>query len=128
MLKFRFAVAVLLVAIICSPHAQSQQGPDPEGSGSADAAPPPNIVFILVDDTGWNALDVRADPAIPGSGSPFYRTPNTSKLAFVGRSFFDGVFARADLWSFADQYSIRSVPFHRGKVCRSSAYKPAPSE
>ena len=47
----------------------------------------PNIVFILVDDTGWNALDVPADPAIAGSGSTFYRTPNTSKLALSGVRF-----------------------------------------
>lgn len=49
--------------------------------------PPPNIVFILVDDTGWNALDIPADPEIPGSGSTYYQTPNTSKLALSGVRF-----------------------------------------
>ncbi len=56
-------------------------------SGLATENAKPNIVFILVDDTGWNALDVPADPAIPGSGSSFYRTPNTSKLALSGVRF-----------------------------------------
>jgi len=51
------------------------------------AAAPPNIVFILVDDTGWNALDVPADPDIPGSGSTYYQTPQTSKLALSGIRF-----------------------------------------
>lgn len=47
----------------------------------------PNIVFILVDDTGWNALDIPADPEIPGSGSTYYRTPHTSRLAMEGIRF-----------------------------------------
>lgn len=51
------------------------------------AAERPNIVFILVDDTGWNALDIPADPEIPGSGSAYYQTPNTSKLAESGIRF-----------------------------------------
>lgn len=53
----------------------------------AATATRPNIVFILVDDTGWNALDVPADPAITGSGSTYYRTPHTSKLALDGIRF-----------------------------------------
>ena len=57
------------------------------GSVAADQVSRPNIVFILVDDTGWNALDVSADPKIPGSGSSFYQTPNTSKLALSGMRF-----------------------------------------
>ncbi len=56
-------------------------------SQTALAADRPNIVFILVDDTGWNALDIPADPAIPGSGSSYYQTPNTSKLALSGVRF-----------------------------------------
>ncbi|MEM7478039.1 MAG: sulfatase-like hydrolase/transferase [Planctomycetota bacterium] len=53
----------------------------------ADESARPNIVFILVDDTGWNALDVPADPEIPGSGSSYYQTPHTSKLALSGIRF-----------------------------------------
>jgi len=56
-------------------------------SALAQAADRPNIVFILVDDTGWNALDIPADPEIPGSGSSYYQTPNTSKLALSGVRF-----------------------------------------
>lgn len=47
----------------------------------------PNIILLLVDDTGWNALDIPADPDIAGSGSTYYRTPNTSKLALSGIRF-----------------------------------------
>ncbi|MEM7316439.1 MAG: sulfatase-like hydrolase/transferase, partial [Planctomycetota bacterium] len=53
----------------------------------SSAGEKPNIVFILVDDTGWNALDIPADPEIPGSGSSYYQTPNTSKLALSGIRF-----------------------------------------
>jgi arylsulfatase A-like enzyme len=56
-------------------------------SALVQAADRPNIVFILVDDTGWNALDIPADPEIPGSGSSYYRTPNISKLALSGVRF-----------------------------------------
>lgn len=51
------------------------------------ASDKPNIVFILVDDTGWNALEVLADPLIPGSRSSYYKTPHTSKLAREGVRF-----------------------------------------
>ena len=47
----------------------------------------PNIVFILTDDTGWNGLSIQADPEIPGSGSMFYQTPNTDRLALSGIRF-----------------------------------------
>jgi len=47
----------------------------------------PNIVFILVDDQGWNALSVRMDPNDPGSGSTYYQTPNLAKLASEGMRF-----------------------------------------
>lgn len=53
----------------------------------AESAERPNIVFILVDDTGWNALDIPADPNILGSGSAYYKTPHTSKLALEGIRF-----------------------------------------
>lgn len=51
------------------------------------ASDKPNIVFILVDDTGWNALEVLADPLIPGSRSSYYQTPHTSRLAMEGTRF-----------------------------------------
>jgi hypothetical protein len=41
---------------------------------AGEDGPRPNIVFILVDDTGWNALDIPANPAIAGSGSSYYQT------------------------------------------------------
>ena len=47
----------------------------------------PNIVFILTDDQGWNSLSIKADPDIAGSGSTYYQTPHTSKLASEGIRF-----------------------------------------
>ncbi len=47
----------------------------------------PNIIFILTDDTGWNGLSIQADPEIPGSGSVYYQTPNTDRLAASGVRF-----------------------------------------
>jgi len=47
----------------------------------------PNIIVILTDDTGWNGLSIRADPEIAGSGSTYYQTPNTDKLAARGVRF-----------------------------------------
>ena len=47
----------------------------------------PNIIFILTDDQGWNSLSIPADPAIPDSGSKYFKTPHTSKLATEGIRF-----------------------------------------
>ncbi len=43
------------------------------------AAPPPNIVFILMDDLGWTDLGCQ--------GSDFYQTPNIDRLAREGMRF-----------------------------------------
>lgn len=47
----------------------------------------PNIVLILADDQGWNALSTRMDPDEPGSGSTYYQTPRLAKLASEGMRF-----------------------------------------
>jgi len=47
----------------------------------------PNIVLILADDQGWNALSTRMDPDEPGSGSTYYQTPRLAKLAEDGMRF-----------------------------------------
>ncbi|VGO19312.1 sulfatase-like hydrolase/transferase [Pontiella sulfatireligans] len=47
----------------------------------------PNIVLILADDQGWNALSVPADPDIPDSGSRYFHTPNLEQLAMEGSRF-----------------------------------------
>jgi len=57
-----------------------------------DAAGPkapakPNIILILADDQGWNALSVPADPKVPGSGSTYYQTPRLAKFAGEGMRF-----------------------------------------
>jgi len=54
---------------------------------SASAKDQPNIIFILTDDQGWNSLSIQADPAIPDSGSKYFKTPHTSKLAKEGIRF-----------------------------------------
>ena len=51
------------------------------------AEQPPNIVLILADDQGWNALSTRMDPEVAGSGSTYYQTPHLSKLAEEGMRF-----------------------------------------
>ena len=47
----------------------------------------PNIVFILADDQGWNALSTRMNPDEAGSGSAYYQTPRLAKLANEGMRF-----------------------------------------
>ncbi len=56
-------------------------------AGNSKSAGKPNIVFILADDQGWNALSLRMDPNEPGSGSTYYQTPNLAKLAKQGMRF-----------------------------------------
>ncbi len=53
----------------------------------AFAEQPPNVVFILADDQGWNALSTPMDPDEPGSGSTYYQTPRLAKLAADGMRF-----------------------------------------
>lgn len=50
-------------------------------------ASPPNIVLILADDQGWNALSTPMDPDIPESGSRYFRTSNLDQLASEGMRF-----------------------------------------
>jgi len=50
----------------------------------------PNIVFILADDQGWNALSAPMDPNVPGSKSDYFQTPNLDKLALGGMRFAQG--------------------------------------
>lgn len=47
----------------------------------------PNIILILADDQGWNALSTQMDPDIPGSGSSYYQTPRLAELASQGLRF-----------------------------------------
>ncbi|NQT86140.1 sulfatase-like hydrolase/transferase [bacterium] len=54
---------------------------------AAPAESRPNIILILADDQGWNALSVPADPKIPGSGSTYYQTPRLAKFAREGVRF-----------------------------------------
>lgn len=47
----------------------------------------PNIILILADDQGWNALSTQMDPKIPGSGSIYFQTPNLERFASEGMRF-----------------------------------------
>ncbi len=47
----------------------------------------PNVVVIVADDQGWNALSTRMDPDDAGSGSTYYQTPNLDRLAAQGIRF-----------------------------------------
>ena len=53
----------------------------------ADRQPPPNIVFMLADDQGWNGLSVAMAPDVPGSRGEFFQTPNLVRLAAQGMRF-----------------------------------------
>ena len=53
----------------------------------SEGADKPNIILILADDQGWNALSIRADPDEPASGSPYFKTPNLANLANEGMRF-----------------------------------------
>ena len=53
----------------------------------ARATEKPNVILILADDQGWNALSVRADPDNPASASPYFKTPNLANLAKEGMRF-----------------------------------------
>ncbi len=73
MTKKLFAIGFLLACLV---------------SGAAEAdAKKPNIILLLTDDMGWNALSIPADPAIPDSGSKYFLTPHTTKLAQGGIRF-----------------------------------------
>ena len=50
-------------------------------AGTAAEARPPNIVFILADDMGWNEVGYQ--------GSTYYETPNIDRLAHRGVRFTD---------------------------------------
>ncbi len=62
-----FLLLPLITAFLITDHSRAQ------------AAPPPNIVFFLVDDLGWMDLGCY--------GSKFYETPHLDKLASEGMKF-----------------------------------------
>jgi arylsulfatase A-like enzyme len=77
----RFLLRTAAALIACATWA-----PSPADAGGAAPAGP-NVVLILADDQGWNALSVQADPDVPGSGSTYYRTPRLARLAREGMRF-----------------------------------------
>ena len=50
----------------------------------ATAGDPPNIVFMLSDDQGWDGLSVEMAPGVAGAKSPIIQTPNLERLAAQG--------------------------------------------
>ncbi len=50
----------------------------------------PNVVLILADDQGWNALSAPMDPEVAGSKSDYHKTPHTDRLMGDGMRFTDG--------------------------------------
>lgn len=60
------------------------------GFGAETGDNKPNIVFILADDQGWNALSAPMDPDVSGSQSDYFQTPNLDKLALGGMRFAQG--------------------------------------
>ena len=60
--RLRATLALCAIAAVCI-----------SGPGCSDAARPPNIIFVLVDDMGWVDSSTY--------GSQYYRTPNLERLA-----------------------------------------------
>ncbi len=56
-------------------------------AGYGQASLQPNVLLIVIDDTGWNALSTPMDSNEPLSGSSYYRTPNLAKVADSGARF-----------------------------------------
>jgi arylsulfatase A len=67
----RFLLLLLLAPVL---HAQR-------------VSPPPNIVFILIDDMPWFGTPVRMSPDLPESAMAFRHMPNVEKLAAEGMTF-----------------------------------------
>ena len=65
---------LLAVTAAPAPHAQA-------------APPPPNLVFILIDDMPWFGTPVRMSPDRPDSAMAFRHMPNVEKLATQGMTF-----------------------------------------
>src|SRR6056297_1699296 len=87
-------------------------------SRTAEAAEPPNILFIYLDDFGWRDAGFM--------GSDFYETPHLDRLAASGMVFSDAYAcaancapARASLMS--GQYSPRHKIFNVGTKPRGNA-------
>ena len=57
------------------------------GVAFAQAAERPNIIFLMVDDQGWNGLSVPMHPDVSGSRSAIVQTPHLEKLASQGMRF-----------------------------------------
>lgn len=57
----------------------------------AAGTPPPNVVFILIDDIGWGDLSCYGSPVKDSEGNPI--TPNLDKLAAEGTRFNNGYVA-----------------------------------
>ncbi|MBL9163227.1 MAG: sulfatase-like hydrolase/transferase [Planctomycetaceae bacterium] len=53
----------------------------------AQTVPPPNFLFVIVDDMSWAGSSVQMDPNIPDSKSDYYQTPRLEQLAGQGMTF-----------------------------------------
>ncbi len=74
-----------------------------------------NIIFILVDDQGWNGTSVEMDPLESGSKSEYYQTANLEQLAFEGITFSRGYAAVA-------KCSPSRNSFHTGQTTSKSLF------
>ncbi len=72
----RLAVLLLLIGALCA-RALAADRP----------APPPNFVFILIDDMPWFGTPVRMSAELPESAMAFRHMPNVEKLATQGMTF-----------------------------------------
>lgn len=100
----------LLLAI--ASHSVAQDAAQPP----AEPTPPPNIVFILIDDLGWTDLGCQ--------GSGYYETPNIDRLAAQGVRFLNHYHAqnctptRAAIMT--GQYPTRTGIYGVGTLARAT--------
>ena len=80
------SASILAIAAIGVPPEPAKAPPAP-GAAKAAPAAPPNFVFILVDDQGWNGTSVAMIPGDASSKTASFRMPNLDALAARGMTF-----------------------------------------
>lgn len=91
---------------------------------SQESEPPPNFIFILVDDQGWTSTSVRMEQDVPGSKSDFYETPHLERLARMGMRFSRGYSSAAICSPSRRSIQFGQTPIRLGDESFASRYHP----
>lgn len=79
---FQFKIGYLFLFFLLTTASSS-----PPSSIQPNTNTPPNFIFILTDDQGWNGTSVEIKAGESASKSDFYETPNLELLAQQGMTF-----------------------------------------